>query len=164
MIVGHRPAPRAQAFRSLGGIPRHRRVETVQLKVGSHELDSLVVDEILLVLGEGEDGLQETCVREHPRLHVLERVLRKGASITVLGKREQLATARRRAFAKSKTARREAGRNIYLCHTMKRSTHTAGSSVSCASVSDEKAFAIDALPMFFSYTYYRYTQTLVNQS
>lgn len=79
MVVGHRPAPRAQAFRSLRGISRHRRVEALQLKVRGHELDSLVVDEVLLVLGEGKDGLKEPRVRQHPRLHVLERILRKDA-------------------------------------------------------------------------------------
>lgn len=82
MVVGHRPAPRAQAFCSLGRVSRHRRVEALELEVWGHELDGLVVDEILLVLGEGKDGLQETRVREHPSLHVLERVLRKDVSNT----------------------------------------------------------------------------------
>lgn len=78
MVVGHGPAPRAQAFRSFGGVSRYRGVETFELEVRGHELDGLVVDEVLLVLGKCEDGLQEPSVRQHSRLHMLERILKTG--------------------------------------------------------------------------------------
>ena len=63
MVVCHRPAPRAQALRCLRGISSHRGVKAVQLEVRGHELDGFVIDEVLLVLREGKDGLQETGVR-----------------------------------------------------------------------------------------------------
>lgn len=75
MVAGHRSAPCAETFRGFRGVSGNCRVKSFELEVRGHQLDGLVVDEILLVLRESEDGLQEPGVRQHSRLHVLVRIL-----------------------------------------------------------------------------------------
>lgn len=75
VVIRHRSAPRAQSFRSLRSISRHGRIEPFQLQIRRHKLNRFVVDEVFLVLGECEDGLEESSVRQHPGLHILVRIL-----------------------------------------------------------------------------------------